>query len=114
EKLLRRANELAEENYQLKKASGDMVLKLLEAAIAVEGVLVVAKAVDDTEPVVLKDLADEVAGQMNPGVVLLGTVHDGKAIVVCKANDTAVAQGAHAGNAVKAAAEAIGGRGGGR
>ncbi|MBI2298936.1 MAG: alanine--tRNA ligase [Armatimonadetes bacterium] len=63
----------------------------------------------------LKQAADDLCGAgAEPRAALLGAVIDGKVVLVCKANDAAVAMGAHAGNTVKAAAAAAGGRGGGK
>lgn len=48
-----------------------------------------------------------------PAIVVLGTVKDGKAHLVAKANAEAVAEGAHAGKLVTAVAACCGCRGGG-
>jgi len=62
----------------------------------------------------LAALADKVVGALDGGVAMLGSVEDGKVVLVCKVGDAAVASGGHAGNLVKAVAGACGGGGGGR
>lgn len=47
-------------------------------------------------------------------VVVVALKQDGKLLFVCKAGAEALAKGAHAGNVVKAMAQAAGGGGGGR
>jgi alanyl-tRNA synthetase len=99
---------------QQQSAAGE-AQTLLAQAVDVAGAKLVAAAVEALDADQLKALADDVCDRLGAsGVALLGAALSGKALVVCKAADAAVAQGAHAGNAVKAAAEAIGGRGGGR
>jgi alanyl-tRNA synthetase len=97
------------------QSAADEAQSLVTHAVAVAGLAVVAAAVEASDAEQLKTLADDVCARLGTGgVALLGAVLGDKALVVCKASDEAVARGAHAGNAVKAAAEAIGGRGGGR
>ncbi len=60
----------------------------------------------------LKELADLIEDKIRPGVVLLGSGHNGKAVVVCKVSDTLTEQ-IHAGDLVRQAAEQVGGKGGG-
>ena len=60
----------------------------------------------------LKELADLVEDVLQPGVVLLGSGRDGKAVVVCKVSD-ALTDRIRAGDLVRQAAEQLGGKGGG-
>lgn len=75
-------------------------------------VVVAAPTVDDSAA--LSALADDVLGRLQSGVVTLGASANGKVVFVVKASKDAVAKGAHAGEAVKAAAQTAGGGGGGR
>ena len=75
---------------------------------------VVAAALGEVEVETVKSLADDLCDRLPGGVALLGTAAGGKVVLVCKAGEAAVARGAHAGDAVKAAAQAAGGGGGGR
>jgi alanyl-tRNA synthetase len=58
----------------------------------------------------LKQMADDLASEMENGFVLLASVLQNKVIFVCKSNDTSL----NAGKMVKAAAVICGGNGGGR
>ena len=60
----------------------------------------------------LKELADLVEDKLQPGVVLLGSGQNGKAVVVCKVSD-ALTERVRAGDLVREAAEQVGGKGGG-
>lgn len=60
----------------------------------------------------LKELADLLEDQLRPGVVLLGSGRNGKAVVVSKVSD-ALTDRVRAGDLVREAAEEVGGKGGG-
>jgi len=62
----------------------------------------------------LRSTADMVRDKIGSGIVLLGMANDDKVNFVCMATKDAVKAGFHAGNIVKATAQAAGGNGGGR
>lgn len=62
----------------------------------------------------LRSIADMVRDKVGSGIVLLGMKHEDKVNFVCMATKDAVKGGFHAGNIVKATAQAAGGNGGGR
>jgi len=64
----------------------------------------------------LRAIAQGVMSQLGsgPSVVILGSVHDGRATVIVAASKQAVEAGAHAGDMVKKASAALGGGGGGK
>ena len=101
---------------QLSKAqTGNASERLAASAKAVRGVPVVIARADVADGAALSALLDEVFGRMPNGIVVLGGEVDGaKLVFAAKAAKTAVAQGVHMGNVVKAAAQAAGGNGGGR
>ena len=59
----------------------------------------------------LKVLGDSLEAKAHPAVIVLGAESGGRAIVLCKRSDEAGA--VHAGNVVRAMAQALGGGGGG-
>jgi alanyl-tRNA synthetase len=79
----------------------------------VAGVKVVAREVPAAPADELRDLADLLRGKLGSGVVVLGARGDGKVSLVA-AVSADLAGRVHAGNLVKAAAVAVGGKGGGR
>ena len=102
---------------QMSKAqAGSAAESLAASARTVSGVpVVVASAENIADGAALSVLLDDVFGRMPNGVVVLGgEVEGGKLVFAAKSAKTAVAQGVHAGNLVKAAAQASGGGGGGR
>jgi alanyl-tRNA synthetase len=95
--------------------TGNRAAQLVENAKSINGLPVVLTTVEDIEDGnALSALADDILGRQKSGVVVLAGVLDGKIVFVAKAAKDAVAKGVHAGNVVKAAAQASGGGGGGR
>lgn len=76
-----------------------------------KAVVAEVKAADMDE---LRSIADMVRDKVGSGIVLLGMKHEDKVNFVCMATKDAVKGGFHAGNIVKATAQAAGGNGGGR
>ncbi len=70
--------------------------------------------IEDADPKDAQLIADRLVDNQPMRVALVVNHADGKLTFVCKVGKEAVAQGAHAGNIVKAAATAAGGGGGGR
>lgn len=103
--------ELADVKKQL--ASADMG-DLLANKQTVNGIEVVASLVGAQNADELRDHADMVLDQLQSGVAVLALAHDGKVNFVVKASKDVIAKGIHAGQIVKAAAQAAGGNGGGR
>jgi alanyl-tRNA synthetase len=106
-----------------REAAGGQAQALTAGAKTVNGVPAVLARVDNiADADALAGLADDVLnrlangsnGASHGGTVVLGTASDGKVLLVAKASKDVVARGVHAGNLVKAAAQAAGGNGGGR
>ena len=98
-------------------ATGALAPELVNSAIDLAGVSVVAKVLaeslgaDDTRLLansVLSGLGDA------PAVVVLGSVTEGRGTIVVAANAEGVRAGVHAGNLVKTASGVMGGGGGGK
>ena len=82
--------------------------------IEVSGVKVLAAKVSGVDMNALRDLADGLAEKLGGGILVLASDSDGKANLVAKATDDAMAKGAHAGNLIKKLAPIVQGGGGGR
>ncbi len=79
----------------------------------INGVTVVAKKVSADTPAALRDLADKFRDKIKSGVVVLGSVSGGKVLLIAGVTKD-LTKRFHAGNIVKAAAQVVGGSGGGR
>ncbi|MCS7225108.1 MAG: alanine--tRNA ligase [Armatimonadetes bacterium] len=100
--------ELREQSLQQKIAD------LLSSAQEVQGVRVVTGVVTDMDIESLRRLADQLEVQIQSGIIVLGTVDDGKVIFVSKVTKDVVARGGHAGHLVRDLAKITDGGGGGR
>ncbi len=70
--------------------------------------------VDDVPPDTLREMSDWFRSRVKTGVMVLGSVSEGKPQVVVAVTDDLTKQGVHAGNLIKQIAPVIGGGGGGR
>ena len=106
---------LAAENEKLKAKMANSALgDVVNAAVDVNGVKVLAAKVPDVDMNGLRNLGDQLKEKLGESVILLASALDGKVSLVAMATDAAVKKGAHAGNLIKAAAALVGGGGGGR
>ena len=96
-----------------KQQAGNQAEQLAAHAKMINEVpVVVASAENLADSAALSALVDDVFGRVANGVVVLGgEIGDGKLAFVAKAAKSAVTKGVHAGNIVKAAAQASGGGG---
>ncbi len=106
---------MQKELEQTKKTS---LLNEAEALLAqvqtVAGVSLLTAVVENTDADGLRSMLDKYREQVPSGVGVLGTVHNGRPIVIAMVTDDLVAQGLHAGNIVREVAQMMGGGGGGR
>ncbi len=103
------------ENESLKsKAAKEALGDVMDQVVEVKGVKLLATAVSGVDMNGLRDLGDQLKEKLGEGVVLLASDNEGKVNLVAMATDAAMAQGAHAGNLIKAIAAKVGGGGGGR
>ncbi len=106
---------LTSENESLKsKAAQSALGDVMDEVVDVDGVKLLAVSVPDVDMNGLRDLGDQLKGQLGEGVLLLASASGGKVNLVAMATEEAMARGAHAGNLIKAAASQVGGGGGGR
>jgi alanyl-tRNA synthetase len=95
------------------KSAGSQVASVGEKARDIKGVKVVAQRVDNLDRGQMRTLVDNMRNKLGSGVVVLGSVQDGKValIVGVTADLTGRVQ---AGKVIKQVAEKVGGSGGGR
>jgi alanyl-tRNA synthetase len=96
-----------------RRAARDLVGEVLAKARDVEGVRVVEAQVEPMDPAALRELADAVKGRLKSGLLLLGTVEEGRCHLVAGATPD-LAPDYPASEIVKNAARFVGGGGGGR
>ncbi|WP_462321868.1 alanine--tRNA ligase [Halochromatium sp.] len=112
--LVERSRRLEKELEQLKaKLASAAGSELTEAAIEVDGVKVLAARLEGVDAKSLRDTLDQLKNKLGSGVVLLATESDGKVNLIAGVTKDLVGR-FRAGDLVKAAAEKVGGRGGGR
>jgi len=107
-----RALEKQLEQLQAKAASaaGD---DLSSAAVEIKGVKVLSARVDGQDGKALLALVDQLKNKLGQGVILLGGVHEEKVVLVAGVTKELTAR-LKAGDLMKQAAAAVGGKGGGR
>jgi alanyl-tRNA synthetase len=116
ESLARHAAELKKQasRYRVQEAASG-IGRLLEGAVAVDGINVVFSRVQAADLEELKSIADRLREQIGSGVGVLGAELDGKAALVCVVSDDLVKQKTlQAGKIVGELAKRVGGGGGGK
>ena len=88
--------------------------QLVDSAVQVSDVKVLAAQVDASSRDALRDLADQLRAKLGTSVVALGASFDGQQAFVVGASRDAIERGANAGEILKQALAAAGGKGGGR
>jgi len=112
--LVERSRRLEKELEQLKaKLASAAGSELTEAVIEINGIKVLAARLDGVDAKSLRDTLDQLKQKLGSGVVLLATEADGKVNLIAGVTKDLVGR-FKAGDLVKAAAEKVGGRGGGR
>ena len=115
ESALERAQELEREIASGGAGRVDELARELTAqAVEEDGLKVVTAVVDLGDPKQLLDLSDRVKSSLHDAVVVLGTVREGRPHLIASLTKSAVEKGLNAADIIRAAAEPVGGRGGGR
>ncbi len=111
--LERKLSEVRELKAELKRLEGERALSIADSLIAkaeeINGVKLLG-AVVEGGPERAKRLVDTLAERLEKCAVILGTESNGRAVLIAKVVDAPIS----AGDLVRVAAEAVGGRGGGR
>ena len=113
---------LQEQNRQLEreleqtraKLSRQHSETLLDHAVRLNGLAVLAQQVEANDVDALRQMTDWFRDKLGSSVVVLGSVINEKPMLVAAATDDAIKKGIHAGNLVRDAAKIVGGGGGGR
>ena len=114
-RLQKELKEARSENESLKsKAARDALGDIMNKVQDVDGVKVLASALENVNMNELRSLGDELKQKLGDGVILLASGENGKVSLMCMAGDEAQKRGAQAGKIIKAAAAIVGGGGGGR
>ncbi|OQX25496.1 MAG: alanine--tRNA ligase [Desulfobacteraceae bacterium IS3] len=114
EKLLSAQKSLEKELEKIKaKAAAVSAEKVEDEIRNINGVNVIAKKVSVETPAALRDLADKFRDKIRSGVVVLGSVVEGKVLLISMVTKDLIPR-FHAGNIIKAVSAIAGGGGGGR
>ncbi|MEN8176908.1 MAG: DHHA1 domain-containing protein, partial [Pseudomonadota bacterium] len=112
--LVDRSRRLEKELDQMKaRLASSAGSDLADQAVDVSGIKVLAASLEGADPKSLRDTLDQLKNKLHSAVVLLATVADGKVSLVAGITKD-LTDRLKAGDLVKAAAEKVGGRGGGR
>ena len=115
ESLLAEVKALKSENESLKsRLAKDALGDVMDQVTEVEGIKLLATAVEDVDMNGLRELGDDLKAKLGEGVIVLASSKGGKVFLVAMVTDAAQKAGAHAGNLLKEIAGCVGGGGGGR
>ncbi|WP_315118000.1 alanine--tRNA ligase [uncultured Clostridium sp.] len=103
--------EMNELKKQLASGAEDELLNNLKE---VNGIKLISGVIDDIDGDALRDLGDKLRDKIVDGLVLLGSINEGKVQFLAMASKSAVAKGVHCGKIIKEVATVAGGGGGGR
>ena len=96
------------------KAAKDALGDVMDQVKEVNGIKLLATAVEDVDMNGLRELGDQLKEKLGQGVIVIASSANGKVNLVAMATEEAMAKGAHAGNLIKGIAAFVGGGGGGR
>ena len=96
------------------KAAKDALGNVMDQVKEVNGIKLLAAAVEDVDMNGLRELGDQLKEKLGQGVIVIASSANGKVNLVAMATEEAMAKGAHAGNLIKGIAGLVGGGGGGR
>lgn len=122
EGMITRLHTLISENKSLKKEIADLnasrlrddLSGLKKNAVDKGEYQIISQSYEDMDTNALKELADDLANDEKPTMVVFSNVVDGKIMFIVKLNKACVALGQHAGNIAKSLAQMTGGNGGGK
>ena len=96
------------------KAAKDALGDVMNQVKEVNGIKLLATAVEDVDMNGLRELGDQLKEKLGQGVIVIASSANGKVNLVAMATEEAMAKGAHAGNLIKGIVALVGGGGGGR
>lgn len=106
---------LQSENDKLKsRLAKDALGDVMNQVTEIKGVKLLAARADGVDVNNLRNLGDQLRDKLGDGVVILASAADDKVNLIAMVTDSAMKEGAHAGNLIKELASLVGGGGGGR
>ncbi|OGT88800.1 MAG: alanine--tRNA ligase [Gammaproteobacteria bacterium RIFOXYA12_FULL_61_12] len=112
--LLERSRRLEKELDQLKsKLASSQGSDLAGQAVEIDGFKLLAATLDGVDPKALRDILDQLKNKLGSAVILLSTVSDDKVSLIAGVTKD-LTDRFKAGDLIKAVAEQVGGKGGGR
>jgi alanyl-tRNA synthetase len=110
--------ELKAERRRLRALESELARGRSEALLGqveiVNDVKVLSAAVPPSSPESLRQMADILRERLGSGIVVLGTIHDGRPVFIAALTPDLVTKGYHAGEIAKQVAQVVGGGGGGK
>ncbi len=113
EKLLKNIRSLEKDVQKLKTSSRDVISEALKEAKDLKGVKVIKIRHDGLNPEELRNLADNIKDRLQSGIIVVSSVSDGKAAIVCMVTKD-LKNKYHAGEIMKKISKIAGGSGGGK
>jgi alanyl-tRNA synthetase len=115
QQLLAQNQQLQKEIAQLRqKLAQQNSASLLEKAVQVNGVTVLATTLEAADVETLRQMSDWLRDKLGSAVVVVGAIIGDKPQLVAAVTPDLISRGMHAGNLLREAAKVIGGGGGGR
>ncbi len=111
QKLAQRIRELEREMHVLQAQTLTDVNRLAAEARSIEGIKVLTARFDQLREEALRAIGDRIKATIGSGVVILGSVVEGKGLLMAMATKDVTARGIHAGRLVKEMASFIDGTG---
>ncbi len=110
--------EVQESEKKLKELRRKLARSQFESMLAatreVEGIKVISLKVEAPDVTMLREMSDWFRDRLGSGVVVLGTVMNGKPTIIATVTQDLTKRGLHAGKLVKEVAQVVGGGGGGK
>jgi alanyl-tRNA synthetase len=113
ERLLKNIRTLEKEIQKLKTGSKDLISEALKETRELKGIKVVRVRHDGLNPEELRNLADNIKDRLQSGIIVVSSVSDGKAAIVCMVTKD-LRDKYHAGEIMKRISKLAGGSGGGK
>ncbi len=113
EKLLKNIRSLEKDVQKLKTSSRDVISEALKEAKDLKGVKIIKIRHDGLNPEELRNLADNIKDRLQSGIIVVSSVSDGKAAIVCMVTKD-LKDKYHAGEIMKKISKIAGGSGGGK
>ena len=111
---LQKSRKLEKELSQLRsKLTSNAGTDLLDEAIVIDGISIIAKSLDGADPKNLRETVDQLKNKLGTAVLILANVDESKVNLVAGVTDDTICR-IKAGDLVNFVAEQVGGRGGGR